>query len=127
MTNPYQESSVSSLSSRAIQDAHPDDKGVILVYGVNIFGDHIYSYVETSVDRLKTIKSMIDKGESLKPSDMGIVLAAGRGEPQDEIRQEMLEKYGIAHVPPPWNTPKNPANPVFSPAPKYTFEDDEDE
>lgn len=115
------------FSDRDIQNAHPDDKGVILIYGVNIFGDRIYSYVESSVERLTQVQAMIGRGESPKPSDIGIVLAAGRGEPPQDVRDEMYEKYGVAHVPPPWNAPKDPAKPVFAPPPKYSFDDEDDE
>jgi hypothetical protein len=121
-----QQAGIKAVSARDIQQAHPDDKGVVLIYGANIFGDNIYSYVETSVERLNKIKDMIGKGSDVKPSDIGIVLAAGRGEPPQDVRDEMYEKYGITHVAPPWNAPKDPAKPVFAPPPKYTF-DDEDE
>ena len=129
MTQPTQDqiAGTQSFSARDIEQTHPDNKGVVLIYGVNIFGDKIYSYVETTVERLKQIQEMIARGADFKPSDIGVVLAAGRGEPASDVREEMYEKYGIAHVPPPWNAPKDPANPVFSPPPKYNFDEDDDE
>ena len=129
MNQPYEPQATGKpgFSSQDIAQAHADDRGVVLIYGVNIFNDRIYSYVETTVDRLKAIKGMIDQGKDFKPSDIGNVLAAGRGEPAEDLRQEMYEKYQIAHVPPPWLAPQDTAKPVFAPPQKYQFDDEEDE
>jgi len=40
-------------------------------------------------------------GENFKPSDFGTVIAAGIGEPSQEIRDEMREEYNMIDVPPP--------------------------
>lgn len=129
MTHPTQHQPAGSkaFSARDIEQTHPDDKGVVLIYGVNIFGDKIYSYVETTVDRLRKVQEMVTQGADFKPSDIGNVLAAGRGEPPEDVREEMYEKYRITHVAPPWNAPKDPAKPVFAPPAKYSFDDEEDE
>jgi hypothetical protein len=55
-------------------------------------------------------------GENFKPADFGTVIAAGRGAPSQEVREEMNQEYSMLDVPAPG------AGPDFQPK----FLDDEE-
>ena len=78
-----------------------DEKVVILLQGKNVFGDDIFSYLELTLRNMMEIKNKLVKGENFMPSDLGTVLAAGKGEPSEELRQEMAVKYNMIDVPRP--------------------------
>ncbi len=70
----------------------------LLIRGQNTFGDAIYSYVRLPADEIYKVEQALsaDQGQFF-PSHYGEVLAAGRGEPSEEIREEVgAEKFTIA-------------------------------
>ena len=69
--------------------------GVLLLYGKNSFGDKIYSYLEITIPNLRRLKEAALKGEPFTPSDFGTVIAAGRGEPTDEVRAEIAALHQV--------------------------------
>ena len=95
-----------------------DEEVVILVQGKNNFGDAIYSYLKLSLRNLKKLKEHMNAGLQWSPSDFGTVVAAGRGEPNDEVRQEMAVTYQMVDVPKP-----KPAARSFTPPPRLWDED----
>ncbi len=72
---------------------------VVMVQGINIFGDRVYSYVQLTVAKFREMAEKIARRENFKPSDFGQVITAGRGEPPEELVEEMREKYNLVDVP----------------------------
>lgn len=106
-----------------VDAAHLDKTGVILVHGTNTFGDAIFSYLELTMRKLQDMKESLDRNENIKPSDFGTVLAAGRGNPSQELQDEMAAKYNLVPVP---TTRSAPAR-AFAPPPSFSYgTDDED-
>lgn len=96
------------VSPDLVDDEFLDVEIVILLQGMNLFGDLIYSYLQLTGRNLKDMFAKMQKGENFKPADFGTVLSAGRGEPSKEVREEMAATYNMIEVPPPVQ-----ANPVF--------------
>ena len=69
-----------------------DQPVVILLQGLNLFGNQIWSYVEMPLRAVEDLKGALIGGESLKPNRFGKVVASGYGRPPDEIRREMEQK-----------------------------------
>ena len=76
-----------------------DQEGVIFLTGKNTFGDTVYSYLKITIRNLQKLKEALAKGEHFMPSDFGTVLAAGKGEPSQELRSEMAVTYKLIDVP----------------------------
>lgn len=89
------------VSPTLVQDRFLDVKIVMLLNGTNLFGDDIYSYVEINGRNLKKMFAKMQAGEDFKPTDFGEVLAAGRGDPPPEVREEMRRTYNMIEVPVP--------------------------
>lgn len=89
------------VSPELVDDEFLDVEIVILLQGTNLFGDHIYSYLQLLGRNLKEMFGKMQSGENFKPADFGTVLAAGRGEPSKEVRDEMAVTYNMIEVPPP--------------------------
>ena len=70
-----------------------EDYGVLLLRGKNNFGDHIFSYVKISLPNLARFKSAMRNHLPFNPSDFGEVIAAGTGEPTDELKAEIAAQY----------------------------------
>ena len=78
-----------------------NQEGVIFLTGKNTFGDHVYSYLKITVRNVQKLKESLVRGEQFMPSDFGTVLAAGKGEPSQELRSEMAVTYKLIDVPAP--------------------------
>lgn len=96
-----------------IDESRANDKVVILLEAKSSFGDPIYSYVQLTLKNLQKLRKSLLSREPFMPSDFGDVLAAGRGSPPDDLRQEMAVQYNMIDVP----KRKVAAPPAFS-APK---------
>lgn len=72
---------------------------VILLQGKNVFGDKIFSYLELTLNALQELKAKMRTNDNFMPSDFGTVLAAGKGDPSDELRSEMAVTYNMIDVP----------------------------
>lgn len=72
---------------------------VILMQGKNVFGDKIFSYLELTLNALQELKAKMRTNDNFMPSDFGTVLAAGKGDPSDELRSEMAVTYNMIDVP----------------------------
>ena len=83
-TNPPQQGSDNS-SGGSLEG----EFAVVLLYGKNSFGDKIYSYVKLLLSDFVRLKAAMKAGGGFNVSDYGTILAAGRGEPTDEIKMEM--------------------------------------
>lgn len=76
-----------------------DEKGVILLQGTNVHGDPIYSYLQLTIRSLQQLRDRMRSGEKFLPADFGVVIAAGRGEPDNELRSEMAVTYNLVDAP----------------------------
>ncbi|NBX04155.1 MAG: hypothetical protein EBR02_08905 [Alphaproteobacteria bacterium] len=72
-----------------------DDYGIILLRGKNSFGTLIYSYVKVSFPNIDRLQHCLRNSLPFSPSDFGEVIAAGTGEPTDEVRLEVGRLYPI--------------------------------
>lgn len=68
---------------------------VILMQGKNTFGDRIYSYLKLTVENLLKMQEAIKGGLQFNPSDFGTVVAAGKGEPTNEVKAEVAQMYKV--------------------------------
>lgn len=82
-----------------ISDELLAQEAVILAEGKNMFGDPIYSYIKFPMRNFRKLRDAMAAGENFKPSDYGEVIAAGRGEPSQELKDEMRVQYGLVDTP----------------------------
>lgn len=68
---------------------------VLLLRGKNNFGDLIYSYVKVTYPNIKRMQESLSKGGTFHASDYGEVIAAGTGEPTDEVKREIAAQYPV--------------------------------
>jgi hypothetical protein len=68
---------------------------VILLYGKNSFGDKIYSYLKITLGGIEKLKAALLVGMPFNPTDFGSIIAAGRGEPSDEVKAEISSTYYV--------------------------------
>ena len=66
-----------------------DEIVTLLIQGKNAFGDDIYSYIELPIANIERVRSALASGQRFMPSDYGTVVAAGRGQPSEEIKNEV--------------------------------------
>lgn len=76
-----------------------DEEVVLLMRGANVFNDKVFVYIQLTLRNLQRMKRAMDGREKFLPSDFGTVLAAGKGDPSEELRAEMAEAYNIADLP----------------------------
>lgn len=94
-----------------LNDEILEEKVVILLQGENNFGDRIFSYLQLTLRNLQQLKHFLHTGETFMPADFGTVLAAGRGEPSQELRSEMAVTYKMVDRPQAIQTGGKPAKP----------------
>lgn len=70
-----------------------DELVVILMQGKNMFGDKVYCYVRLTIRDMKKMRTKMQAKENFNPSDFGTVVAAGRGDPTDEVKAEIAMMY----------------------------------
>ena len=70
-----------------------DELIVVLLYGKNMFGDKIYSYLELPLKNLPLLQEKLYAKAQFSPSEFGSVIHAGKGEPTDEVRAEIRANY----------------------------------
>jgi len=119
MTDYPEQSSKKQWNTKAMGDAGQSDElqisdellaqeAVILAQGKNMFGDAIYSYIKFPMRNFRKLRTSMQAGENFKPSDYGEVIAAGRGEPSQELKDEMREQWGLVDTPKPKNPGEEP-------------------
>ncbi len=74
---------------------------VVLVQSRNFFGDKVFSYVKLTFSSLNQMMKKMVTNEGFLPSDYGTVIAAGRGDPSEELKEEMRTTYNLVDVPQP--------------------------
>lgn len=76
-----------------------DDYTVILLQGKNVFGDMIYCYLKITFPDIEKLQGALALDESFNPSDFGTVVAAGKGEPPEEVKAEIATTYSVFQQP----------------------------
>ena len=67
---------------------------ILLLRGQKFFGDKIYSYLKITIAGIDSdSKPPCGKAKNFNPSDFGTVIAAGKGEPTDEVKAEIATMY----------------------------------
>lgn len=97
MTTQWNTRSLGKGDHPIVTDAQGLQEGtvVILMQGKNTFGDRIYSYLKITLEDLKRMQAAVQKGEPFNPSDFGTVVAAGKGDPTDEVKAEVASMYKV--------------------------------
>jgi hypothetical protein len=77
-----------------------DEFTVVLLRGKNTFGDLIYCYLKITFPDLEKLEAALKGDVNFNASDFGTVVAAGKGEPSDEVKAEIATIYPMlqAHV-----------------------------
>ncbi len=94
------------ISPDVVSEKLLDVNMVLLMQGSNLFGDSVYSYLQLTGRKLKEMLTEMRAGKNFKPSDFGTVLRAGRGQPSQEVRDEMAATYNMIDVPMPAPAPQ---------------------
>lgn len=82
---------------------------VILLQGNNLFGNRVYSYVLLPGRRLSRMFWPMLAGRNFKPSQYGVVIFAGVGEPPPDIREITQTEFNMTKVPLPSPKASQPA------------------
>lgn len=69
---------------------------ILLVRGESPEGKPIYAYVAVRADRLEEFMEA-QKSSTFYPEDYGVIVEAGEGEPNEQIREKMEREYGFNH------------------------------
>ena len=69
---------------------------VLLVRGEDPDGAPIFAYVGVRADRLQEFMEAQQKG-TFYPEEHGVIIEAGHGEPNPEVRARMEREYGFNH------------------------------
>ena len=94
------------VSPDLVSDEYLETEINIMLQGNNLFGDLVYSCIKIKGKNLKKLFAAMQKGENFRPSDFAEeVLAAGRGEPSEEVKKE----YNLVDVPKPKSNIKIPS------------------
>lgn len=121
MTGKWTAKSYSSSGTAVtIDETSKNDELVILLQGKNSFSDDIYSYLKLTMEKMYDLRIAMLEGKNFMPSDFGTVLAAGRGEPPQELRSEMAVRYKMIDKPrgkPDADKPTKPKLGSFAPKP----------
>ena len=99
------------ISPDLVSDEFLDTEIIILLQGTNLFGSPVYSYLQLIGSNLKAMFAKMQAGENFKPAEFGTVIAAGKGKPSQELRDEMKEKYNMIDI----DTPTPPSPKVIQP------------
>jgi hypothetical protein len=69
---------------------------MLLVRGESPEGQPIYAYVAVRADKLEAFMKAQEEG-LFHPDDYGVIVEAGEGDPDEEVRKRMEEEYGFNH------------------------------
>lgn len=110
MSTLWNTKAISKAGSGAeLSDQLSADEVVILLQGKNNFGDRIFSYLKLTLQDMMRMQTAVLSGQPFNPSDFGTVVAAGKGEPTDEVKSEISALYRI--IDPNQMAPAAPAAP----------------
>ncbi len=81
-----------------LEDIIADQYTINLVRGKNSFGDPIYAYVKMTSRDLLRFETAMKRNASFILTEFGIVVAAGRGEPDLEIQREIITAFPASEM-----------------------------
>ena len=93
-----------------------DESTVILLRGKNVFGDMIYCYLKITFGEITRLQEAVDAPGTFNISDFGSVIAAGKGEPPEDVQAEIALAYPMLDKPKPIPFGSNAKQP--NPAPE---------
>jgi serine/threonine protein kinase/tetratricopeptide (TPR) repeat protein len=85
--------------SPPVKQMTPDNKVdlnkqiVLLLYGENARGEKIYVYLKLTLGNMERMSTAMLINKTFSPTDFGIVIAAGKGEPSQKVKDEIGKKY----------------------------------
>jgi hypothetical protein len=74
---------------------------VLLLSGFNHNGDKIFNYLKIPLENVEKIIAAVNAGGRFDIREYGEVIAAGLGQPSDDLRKEMEETYKMINFPKP--------------------------
>lgn len=86
------------------KDASPDEETgekaevILMLQTANEFGDTIYCYLKLPYENFLKIRDFVSTKQSFNPRDYGEIVAAGQGDPTDEVKAELEAEYGFKPV-----------------------------
>lgn len=115
--NTTWKTSAFSINSTPVEvdEAVLNERVVILLQGKNVYGDQIFTYLQLTLRSLQQLRDKMRKKEDFMPAEYGTVLAAGKGEPTQELRSEMAVTHNMIDVPRAKGAPPPPAYAVPQP------------
>jgi len=72
---------------------------IVLLRGKNVFGDFIYCYLKIAFPDLSRLQAAISSDIEFNISDFGTVIAAGKGDPPEDVKQEIASAYPMLDKP----------------------------
>ncbi|MDE3060772.1 MAG: hypothetical protein KGJ06_07160 [Pseudomonadota bacterium] len=94
MTTKWNPNAISKNTANAdLSELFKDEFAVILLQGKNLFGDKIYSYLKVGMGQIKELYAALQSGKDFTPSDFGTVVAAGKGDPPEDVKAEIATTY----------------------------------
>jgi len=88
-------------------DLLKDEYAVLLLRGKNVFGDFIFCYLKVGIQQFKALQAALQGDANFVISDYGSVLAAGKGEPPEEVKAEISLSYPATKKYPPIHSGAN--------------------
>lgn len=82
-----------------------DEYAVIMLQGKNTFGDMIYCFLKVALPDIQRLQLALQAGKGFNASDYGTVVAAGKGEPPDDVKAEIALNYPMLESPRPMHIP----------------------
>lgn len=84
-----------------------DEKVTIALIGKNVIGERMFAYLHLRYGKLIELRETLGGKGNFLPSDYGEVIAAGEGEPSEELHAWMVVQYGLMAAPKQYNTEVN--------------------
>jgi hypothetical protein len=85
-------------SDTSATDVADDEPVLMLIEGINPFRDKIYCYIKLPYANYRKMREKMMQKEKFNPRDYGEVVAAGLGQPTDEVKKEIKDEYGFVPV-----------------------------
>jgi len=76
-----------------------EEEIVLLLSGFNNHGDKIYNYLKLKLKDVETIIRAVNDGGRFDIREYGEVIAAGLGQPTDDVRAEIEGQYKMISFP----------------------------
>jgi hypothetical protein len=108
MTTQWNTRAFNAKDGDKFADILKDEHVVLLMQGKNMFGDRIYSYLKVALPDIRRLQETIRAGQNFNPSDFGTVVAAGKGDPTDEVKAEIAASYKLLDNPRQFAAPPAP-------------------